>query len=134
MAFQTLDHVGQKGEKPKPEAGNKPKGHWERVDDLPGKLWYPEAEGDSIEGIFMELRESHKYDSLIVIKEAPEKLTAEHRDITDETIVPGWAVLHKRFATMKVGTKVRIVFNGEKATQDGKGKAKQFEVNQWVDE
>jgi len=108
------------------------KGHYERVDDLPGQLWYPEKEGDSVEGIFMELRDSNKYESLIVLKEHKDKLRAEGRDEKEETIIPGWAVLHKRFLNIDVGTQVRITYMGEKPTKDGRGNAKQFVVEKWV--
>lgn len=137
MIHKTLDEVEEEEEteqKPIKKEQKPSGGHYERIDDLPGKLWYPEEEGASIDGIFMELRNSNKYESLIVIKEHKDKLAKENREETDETIVPGWAVLHKRFINLPVGTKIKITYTGEKMTKDGRGKAKQFEVEKWVED
>jgi len=132
--LETMDEEDEVEQKPVKKQSKPSGGHYERVDDLPGKLWYPEEEGASVEGIFMELRNSNKYESLIVLKEHKDKLLKENREEDEETIVPGWAVLHKRFINLTVGTKVKITYTGEKMTKDGRGKAKQFEVEKWVED
>lgn len=137
MIHKTLDDVEDEEEiekKPVKKEQKPSGGHYEPINDLPGKLWYPEEEGASVEGIFMELRNSNKYESLIVLKEHKDKLLKENREEDEETIVPGWAVLHKRFINLTVGTKVKITYTGEKMTKDGRGKAKQFEVEKWVED
>lgn len=68
-----------------------------------------------------------------MLKEHPDKLKKEGREEGDETIVPGWEVLYRRFKTLPTTTKVKITYTGEKKTNEG-DTAKQFDVLQWVDD
>ena len=129
MENNTLDNVGNSEEKEEQIGENK--GHYVDVDELPGQLWYPENIDDRVAGVFMEMRPANKYESLIVLKEHPDDLAKQERQPNEETIVPGWAVIHKRFLNIKQLTQVRITYTGEKQTKDGKGTAKQFKVEEW---
>lgn len=82
-------------------------------------IWQFENEGDSIEGVYTGTKPGQYGDNLI--------LNTEEGDV----MVFGGAVITTKFKEIKVNTKVKITYVGEKKSAQSHNRYKDFKVEVW---
>ena len=90
------------------------------------ELWQPIKNGESIEGVFLNIYKSNNHEPIIVIKEPKDELLKKNRNPSGETNIPGWPGLIERFSNIERQTLIKIVYSGEYQSTSGR-LIKQFE-------